>query len=304
MGEMRIMIPEGSQTLARGKRNATPGTMKNLFRTAAFLALTASAWAEKPTVGADLKFVADVAAMQPGVPFTVALHIQHHKGFHTYWKAPGIVGVPTSIEWKLPEGFKAGPIQWPAPRIVDMATHPAHGFRRDVFLLVEITPPKKIAHDPVTLEGDLMWMACSNVCHFGVGSRRITLPVNKDAKARPDPVWAPKIAEARAKLPGPTKLWTVTVESKQDQSPIRIRVRPQEGAGTAGRIYFFSEDGQISSEPPQEAKLMEDGSYLIVAERSEYSPKKKTSLPGTLVAACCWDVENKLHAFRAEPKYP
>ncbi|NIP92826.1 MAG: hypothetical protein GWO24_04910, partial [Akkermansiaceae bacterium] len=164
------------------------------------------------TPGAQLTLVSEVAAIQPGVPFTVALHIRHQPGFHTYWKNPGIVGVPTSIDWKLPEGFEAGPIRWPAPRIVDMATHPAHGYHRDVLLLTEITPPGRIAASSITLEGRLTWMACSKTCHPGFATRRLTLPVGRDDKAKPDPRWAEAIANERRNLPTSSGLWTVTIE--------------------------------------------------------------------------------------------
>ena len=117
-----------------------------------------------------------VQAVQPGVPFTIALHLHHQPGFHTYWKKPGIVGLPTSIEWTLPEGFTAGPLQWPAPQIVDMAGHPAHGYKRDVLLLTEITPPKTIVGDSLAFTGKLAWMACSKECFPGFQTRTVKAP--------------------------------------------------------------------------------------------------------------------------------
>ena len=40
------------------------------------------------------------------------------KGWHTYWQNPGDSGLPTTLEWKLPAGVEAGPIEWPAPRVL------------------------------------------------------------------------------------------------------------------------------------------------------------------------------------------
>ncbi len=281
------------------------GELKQSLALGIALASWATAAAEEKTAGADLKIVSEVAALQPGVPFTIALHIHHHPGFHTYWKNEGIVGVPTSIDWMLPKGFKAGPIQWPAPEVVEMATHPAHGYHRDVLLLVEITPPDQIAAESVILQGELTWMACSKTCHPGFGTRRITLPVNRDREVRHDARWAAEIAKERRNFPAPTDLWAVIIESKRDASPIRVRLRPaKDSAGDPGRIYFFSEDGQISSEPPQIAKRQTDGSYLIVAERSEFGPEKRDTLPGTLVASGSWIASGKLPAIRARPRYP
>lgn len=256
------------------------------------------------TIGATLQFVADVEAVQPGVPFTIALHIKHDKHYHTYWKYPGIVGLSTMIGWKLPPGFSAGEIEWPTPEVVDMSTHPAHGFHRDVLLPVKITPPAQIKEDSLTFLGELAWMACHKACHPGFQDRSITLPVNRDSKARPNQRWSAAIAEERSNLPRPSDLWKVAVESKMDASSIVIRVRPRKGASTeAGEIYFFSEDGQVTSEPPQKVERQSDGSYLITATRSPFSPKKKQSLPGILVASKSWAANTELLAFRAEPSY-
>ena len=277
------------------------GKLKQILPLLCLLAPFATA--EEESVGADLQFVSDVSAIQPGVPFTIALHIHHHQGFHTYWKAPGIVGVPTSIAWKLPAGFQAGPIQWPAPKVVDMATHPAHGYHRDVLLLVEVIPPREITAPSVNFVGDLTWMACSRTCNPGFAQRRLSLPVNRTPEPKPDSKWARMIARERADLPGPCGSWSLTVESRIDQSPVRIRLRPLKGAGQPGDIYFFSEDGQITSEPAQTARLMEDGSYLIEGTRSEWGPEKQNTLPGTLVASGSWLTGKQLRAFRAEPRY-
>jgi thiol:disulfide interchange protein DsbD len=256
------------------------------------------------SIGADLQFVSDAAAVQPGVPFTVALHIHHHEGFHTYWKNPGIVGVPTSIKWTLPEGFAAGPIQWPAPEVVEMATHPAHGFHRDVLLLTEITPPAKLVADSVTLTGSLAWMACARECHPGFATRAITLPVSKNAQPSPNSAWADRIAQERRNLPAPSNAWRATIESKRGESPIRLQIKPaNDTAGDPGTIYFFSEDGQISSEPPQVATRQPDGTFLITAERSEWGPKDYSALPGILVASQSWTRKATLRAIRVAPRY-
>ena len=255
--------------------------------------------------GADIQFVSEVESVQPGVPFTVALHILPDKHYHTYWKYPGIVGLPTSVKWRLPEGFHAGEIAWPTPEVVDMAGHPAHGFHRELFLPVVITPPKKLPGNSVTLTGELAWMACHKECHPGFVTRRLTLSVNRDREIRPHPEWAAAIATEREALPRETDLWKVSIESKPDVTPVLIRGRPRPGAAAdPGEIYFFSEDGQITSEPAQKVKRQPDGSYLISGTRSEFSPKKKTTLPGTLVASGGWDRGKPLSAFRAEPAYP
>ena len=57
-----------------------------------FLALAVFAQAEVPL---DIKLVSEVTSIAPGQPFYVGLALPHGEGYHTYWKFPGIVGVPT-----------------------------------------------------------------------------------------------------------------------------------------------------------------------------------------------------------------
>src|SRR4051794_21677835 len=59
--------------------------------------------------------VAETTAVVPGKPFTVLVRLKMAEAWHTYWQFEGDIGTPTKVEWQLPKGFTAGPIQWPLP---------------------------------------------------------------------------------------------------------------------------------------------------------------------------------------------
>jgi thiol:disulfide interchange protein DsbD len=233
--------------------------------------------------GIDIALVPENTAIAKGEPFTVGVKIHHHEGFHTYWQNPGIAGVPVKLQWELPEGFSAGPIQWPYPEKTMMAIHPVHGFERDVMLLVEITPPGEIAPPRVTLKATASWMACADGCYPGKKTLSCELPVA--AEAKPDPVVASAFQKAREELPKPLQGWSAELLSAPDAREIRLRLTPAaDHAAEPGDLYFFSSDGQISSDPPQRVVKTKTG-YELIAERSPYGPKGKTSLPGVLVSS-------------------
>ncbi len=95
-------------------------------------------------VHADL--LADTTAVAPGKPFTVGLRLKMQPHWHTYWQYSGDAGLPTKITWQLPEGFKAGPIQWPVPeKIVSPGDIINYGYDDEVVLLTEITPARAAA---------------------------------------------------------------------------------------------------------------------------------------------------------------
>ncbi len=69
---------------------------------------------------------------------TVALRLSMEKGWHTYWRNPGDSGLPTTLEWKLPAGVEAGPIEWPAPHVLPAGPLVNYGYDGEVLLLVEL----------------------------------------------------------------------------------------------------------------------------------------------------------------------
>jgi len=250
---------------------------------ALLLTICSALAAPEKTKGVDLELVSEQSAIVAGQPFTVGLKIHHHSGFHTYWQNPGIAGVPMKLALELPEGFKAGAIQWPYPDQGLMAIHPVHSFKRDVMLLVRITPPEKITASRVSLKATATWMACADGCYPGKKELSLDLPVAGQAAA--DAAQAEAFASARAELPQPLQHWKVERLSEVDAAEIKLRLTPADDqALPAEGAYFFSSDGQISSAPKQTVTLKEAGVIEITAERAQYGPKGRTDLPGVLVA--------------------
>ncbi len=134
--------------------------------------------AEAKAVGISLALLTDVAEVVPGRPFLAGVRMTTEPGYHTYWKAPGIVGFPTAIEWLLPDGFTAGELRWPAPETVMMLEYKARGYADEALLFAEITPPETISGDqPVALAAKVSWMACERGCHPGHLGLRVELPL-------------------------------------------------------------------------------------------------------------------------------
>ena len=235
---------------------------------------------DRPKEGARVELISEVSAIRPGEPFRLGIQITHAEGYHSYWKSPGIVGYPTTIAWKLPDGFEAGPLAWPAPEIVDMAGHRAHGYHRDVLLTTTITPPDKIKGEVINLTAEASWMACADACHPGDKSLTISLPVKDKAFINSSHVKLFKKADQE--VPQPLEKWSATILSKKDSSTIVLQLTPKSKMiGSLEAPYFFSLDGQISSTKP-EVIYGEDQSVLLKFERSEYSPKEASGIPGIL----------------------
>ncbi|MBA3609540.1 MAG: hypothetical protein H0W43_13725, partial [Chthoniobacterales bacterium] len=137
--------------------------------------------------GRDLvtaQLVAETATVVPGEPFTAGLLLKMVPGWHTYWQFPGDAGIPTEIKWQLPDGWKAGPIQWPIPLKLDEPGNiQIYGYHDDVLLMVELTPPPKIDASTVHLAATADWLVCEKICIPGSGEVQLDLPVGAQATA-------------------------------------------------------------------------------------------------------------------------
>ena len=236
---------------------------------------------KKQPVGVQVSLISDHASIARGGTFLLGFQIHHQAGYHTYWQNPGIAGVATRLAWQLPKGFTAGPIQWPYPEKTTMASYSIYGYERDVMLVSEITAPADLVGTSVTFKVDAAWMACAKGCYPGSGTLEISLPVADQAIN--DRAAASVFAKARAEVPSPLDGWSVELLTAKDAEEVRLRLRP-DGQATPplGDPYFFSADGQISSEKPQPVISQPDGGCEIVLTRAEHGAMDKPSLPGIL----------------------
>jgi len=124
------------------------------------------------------KILADVSAIVPGKPFTAGLLLHMVPNWHTYWKFPGDAGIPTEINWKLPEGWKVGEIQWPIPlKLDEPGDIQIYGYHDEVLLMQEITPPASLSGNTVQLAAEASWLVCEKICIPGSANLKLDLPV-------------------------------------------------------------------------------------------------------------------------------
>src|SRR6516225_3231840 len=88
---------------------------RRLFASLAFaaaLAASESSCADAQAAAADgrhvtASLVAETQNIVAGRPLRLALRQRIESGWHTYWSNPGESGLPTTIDWRLPQGFRA-----------------------------------------------------------------------------------------------------------------------------------------------------------------------------------------------------
>lgn len=193
---------------------SAPGRFQRLAALCAGFALTvfglagrAVAQVDKGVTLVKADLLADTTAVAPGKAFTVGLRLRMAPHWHTYWQYSGDAGLPTTISWTLPAGYKAGPIQWPLPdKIVSPGDIINYGYNDEVVLLTEITPPAQVPPGgEVTLNAKATWLVCEEKCIPGQAELSLELPAGDDAQAASADVFR----KYRAQIPSASSVESV-----------------------------------------------------------------------------------------------
>jgi DsbC/DsbD-like thiol-disulfide interchange protein len=182
--------------------------MRVPYRPFTWLLLLIIGLATRPLLADEAKegFVAatllcDRASIQAGKPFDVGVLLKIKPGWHVYWKNPGDSGIATSIEFKLPEGFSVGELQFPVPERIDAPGGLVnYGYTNEVMLLATVTPPKELSRNtPVHLAAHVDWLVCEETCIPGNADFAVDLPVSDHAQPANEEVfheWSDRLPTA------------------------------------------------------------------------------------------------------------
>ncbi|MEM0896209.1 MAG: thioredoxin family protein [Verrucomicrobiota bacterium] len=256
----------------------------------------------KPEV--EVSLVSPNKVIQPGVPFTVAIRMEHADGWHTYWKNSGGVQFGPKITWEMPEGFSAGELEWPTPKKDFLQGYHAYAYGGTNFLFAELTPPASLpTGKPVEIKGAMRWQHCDEKsCVLGRGEVELKLEVG--AKALFDDKWEKELDTFREnKFPKPLEGWVVEATTSGDG--FQVTLKPGKASThDFGSVYFFSEDKRIDGQAEQVFEAKNGGGVLTLKENPDEFAKEEWrtdgSLPGVLYAANGWSPEGP-KAFLVAP---
>jgi DsbC/DsbD-like thiol-disulfide interchange protein len=226
----------------------------------------------------NLELIAPQRSITPGRRFWVGLHFKLEKQWHIYWTNPGDSGEPPKVEWRLPAGFRAGPLQWPVPTLLRNQSIVDYGYEGEVLLPVPIYPPAHLASGPANLRASVRWLVCREVCIPARADLTLSLPVKRQASP-PDPRWHELFQKTRAQLPRPSppNLKAAAI-LEGDHFLLTIKTGSREG-----KVAFFPlVPMQIENSAPQRVTSL-SGGVLLNLRKSEQLSKPVTSLQGVVI---------------------
>lgn len=266
------------------------------------LILCVSALAAPPAFAqntADLvkvELLAEPAAIVPGEPFTVGVKLGMKEHWHTYWRNPGDSGEPTQVTWKLPQGFAAGDLEWPAPSLIRVGPTASFGYEGETILLARITPPRELKPGTmVNFAADVAFLVCEKICIPGEASVSLALQVSEPGASQPANA---VFEQARGKLPQASP-WKATFDA--DGKAITLSLRADGLRGDSIRsAMFFPYDNTLIDNPAPQTLRPEGQATRLTIERSQIAKTLPQVIDGVLIVE--EDIGGRMasHAFVIE----
>ena len=228
----------------------------------------------------EAELVAARTAIEAGNPMLVALRLKMIPHWHTYWRNPGDSGQPTAIRWQLPDGYQAGPMQWPHPRRLPAAHLMNFGYEDEVMLPVEIAVPVGASGSPV-LRAQANWLVCNEErCIPEEAELVLMLPVGGGEPS----VWAKALERTRSTLPVKAEAlgdWRFSAAS--GPSHVELSLIPPAGVAATSFTFFPFDEGKIHNAGAQPFERDAKGFSLRIP-KSQEPVGAFTRVSGLLVA--------------------
>jgi thiol:disulfide interchange protein/DsbC/DsbD-like thiol-disulfide interchange protein len=232
---VQVSAPRASLLdLLIGSAHAGGGSSRPAEPTVDFSGLPATADVQESGADDELhpvraRLLTDRTALTPGETVRLAVHLSPRENWHTYWKSPGDIGLPTKIRWTLPEGATAGDFEFPVPERFDQEGIVSYGYDGPVLFFSEIALPATLPEGEATLGAHAEWLVCEIMCIRGEADLSLTLPVGPSE----DSPFAGLMDHYTAQHPThPTEVGQFAVETAFSASAIR----PEEAFKLALRI--------------------------------------------------------------------
>jgi thiol:disulfide interchange protein DsbD len=239
------------------------------------------------------------------------LYFKLEPGWHIYWKNPGDAGEPPHIQWTLPAGITAGPMQFPAPRRLPLGPLMDYGYENEVLFPLKLYVADSVKAGPVTLHAKVDWLVCRETCIPGKAELEVkknvwegmfeipyhprtldSLFLGRTSKSLPE-IPKPFPANAKAVFQQVSTGFRLTIETERHETEasffpsdpdILDNPAPQKLTPTAnGLILDLKKDTNLTANPAQLKGVLElsgGRAYEIVALASGWTvPAAAPSAP-------------------------
>lgn len=227
-----------------------------------------------------MELVGEASSLKPGSRAWLGLILTHEPHWHTYWINPGDSGLPTRLNWQVPNGFKVGDPEWPAPTRIAYGDLFNFGYENAVLVPIPVDVPAAATESEATIAVDARWLICNDVCIPGKATLSLRVPIAKSEPIKNSEV-AASFSKARAARPV-----TAASSGRVVESGDRISIELSGPNLPQGELDAFPSMQRLFMNSPFRISRTSD-KITISGQRSEYfeSAPEKLSLVVTQKSA-------------------
>lgn len=239
------------------------------------------------TTHAEAELVTDVSSIAPGDSFWAALRLKPDTGWYVYWSNPGDAGLPPSVEWGTPPGWKTGPLQFPYPALIESPPFASYGYKGEVWYPVRVTAVEGFSADePVVLRAAAEWLICREACVPESANLERTL---RTGETKIDDDRAPMWAATLEALPMPVPEWEW--RAVYDDTTLQISWNTPAGWDPTGTLLFFPLDQGVLEHVAPQRVHGDRGRVVLTLKRDPVIEAKPRVVRGVLVSQTIWPIE-------------
>jgi len=103
--------------------------------------------------------------IKAGDEFYLGMELDLREHWHSYWINPGAAGLATNIRWQLPPGIKAGAIQWPTPKAIQLGKLINYGYEgKTLYPIPFVATADFDSSKPIDITASASWLVCEDIC--------------------------------------------------------------------------------------------------------------------------------------------
>lgn len=209
----------------------------------------------------NVRMLTDHNPIAPGDSVRIGFLFDVTSPWHLYWINPGDTGMPTRVEWTLPEGVEVGSLQFPPPKRYSSAGMVDFTMEGDFLIWTTLTTRNSIKPgETLEVSALVSWLACNQLCVPGEKELSLKLKVESSANE--------KVASPDAGHFDRAIIQKLHRDSEQPQASIgngnlwiRFPVSNLHRSDPIG-AYFFPYEPLIPPSAPQ--ILRKEDAYLIL----------------------------------------
>ncbi|MDI9332606.1 MAG: thioredoxin family protein [Alphaproteobacteria bacterium] len=207
-------------------------------------------WAQStfstPQVRAELLWHAP-QGVSGGQDLWLGLRLRHQKDWHTYWQNPGDSGLPTALQWQLPQGVAAADILWPLPRKLRLGELVNYGFEGEVTLVAPLRfdPAFRPPADGLLRIGlTAHWLVCRTECIPQTGEFQLQVPWGQGQSQI-----APSVSETLARQP---QVFPGQASARIESEFLLVQAQGWPAEAQGQKIGLYPERNEVIAAPAEQ----------------------------------------------------